>query len=68
MSDEAVSPEALHEAQYSEPKRGGSYVAGRVVPTRTLLRLVELAQAVRDPTNSAPLTELLDLIEETADA
>lgn len=29
-------------------------------------RIAELARVVRDPTNSAPLTELLDLIEEAA--
>lgn len=41
-------------------------LAAKLVPTRSLVRLLELAHQVRDPLNSAPLAELLDLLEEVA--
>lgn len=71
------SPETLHASQYAgtaaEPfaRAFGAWggdksepVAARLVPTITLQRLAELARVVRDPSNGAPLTELLDLLGE----
>jgi hypothetical protein len=65
---QSVSPESLHVEQYERPVHHDSRALVEALTRHEAreklgARMVELARLLRDPTNSGPLAELIDLVE-----